>query len=65
VQEYLRLGAGIDSLRIPSLCLYTKVSVDYERAKQVRAPRVCACVYLLGTEWKGVRGWVGGEAFGT
>eukprot|EP00802_Teleaulax_amphioxeia_P008964 Tamp_08977.p1 GENE.Tamp_08977~~Tamp_08977.p1 ORF type:complete len:318 (+),score=33.79 Tamp_08977:658-1611(+) len=34
-QEYLRLGAGIDSLRIPSLCLYTKVSVDYERAKQV------------------------------
>ena len=35
LQEYLRLGAGIQSLRIPSLCLYTKVSVDIERAKQV------------------------------
>ena len=34
-QEYLRLGAGIDSVCIPSLCLYTKVSLDLERAVKV------------------------------
>ena len=32
-QEYLRLGAGIDSIRLPSLCLYTKVNVNFQRAK--------------------------------
>ena len=31
-QEYLRLGAGVDSIRIPSLCQYTKVSLDLDRA---------------------------------
>jgi hypothetical protein len=34
-QEYLRLGAGIDSVRLPSLCLYTKVSLDLERAVKI------------------------------
>ena len=32
-QEYLRLGAGIESIRLPSLCLYTKVNVNFQRAK--------------------------------
>jgi hypothetical protein len=27
-QEYLRLGAGVESLHVPSLCLYTGVTVD-------------------------------------
>jgi hypothetical protein len=40
-QEYLRLGSGIDSLHIPSLCLYTKVKVDPERANRNNARIVC------------------------
>jgi hypothetical protein len=46
LQEYLRLGAGIQSLRIPSLCLYTKVSVDIERAKQVHKLSICVHVHI-------------------
>ncbi len=40
-QEYMRLGAGIDSVRIPSLCLYTNVTVDPQRAKCKNALIVC------------------------
>ena len=40
-QEYMRLGAGIDSVRIPSLCLYTKVAVDPQRAKCKNALIIC------------------------
>jgi len=40
-QEYMRLGAGIDSVRIPSLCLYTHVTVDPQRAKGKNALVVC------------------------
>jgi hypothetical protein len=36
-QEYLRLGAGIESIRLPSLCLYTKVNVNFQRAKSFPA----------------------------
>ena len=40
-QEYMRLGAGIDSVRLPSLCLYTKITVDPQRAKCKNALIVC------------------------
>ena len=36
-QEYLRLGTGIQSLHIPSLCLYTGVSYDTQRAEAAAA----------------------------
>jgi hypothetical protein len=67
VQEYLRLGAGIDSLRIPSLCLYTKISVDWERAKQVHTLSICVhahiCLRRLGNALENLcAGQVEGEA---
>merc|ERR1719163_2639090 len=33
-QEYLRLGTGVESFHLPSLCLYTNVTVDTEAAQQ-------------------------------
>ena len=36
-QEYLRLGTGIDSIHLPSLCLYTNVTVDVKVAKEHKA----------------------------
>jgi hypothetical protein len=33
-QEYLRLGTGIESVHLPSLCMYTKTTLDVEEAKQ-------------------------------
>ena len=39
-QAYLKLGAGIDSVHLPSLCAYTDVSYDLETAA-ARSPLIC------------------------
>ena len=36
-QEYLKLGAGIDSHHVPSLCMYTNVEWDKDKAQDVGA----------------------------
>ena len=33
-QEYLRLGTGIESVHLPSLCMYTQTTLDVEEAKE-------------------------------
>jgi hypothetical protein len=40
-QEYLRLGTGIESVHIPSLCLYTNVHLDVDLAKEHSALMTC------------------------
>ena len=46
-QAYLKLGANVDSMHIPSLCAYTKVSHEQTVAKD--APPVVICQKYLTT----------------